>query len=122
MADEAFFKAAKKGALIINTARGGVIDMDALYDAMKGGKVWAAGLDVLSKEPPDNDTKLIRAWRRDEPWLRHRLLITPHCAFYSQKAFDEMRRKAAQEVKRVLEGKKPLNCVNYINYVNYKTR
>lgn len=112
MASNDFFNSLKAGVTIINTARGGIIDLDALYDALKKEKVRAAGLDVLSIEPPDQNNRLIRAWSNNEAWLRDRLLITPHCAFYSPEAFYEMREKAAKEVKRVLEGESPQNCVN----------
>ncbi|MFA4851398.1 MAG: NAD(P)-dependent oxidoreductase, partial [Bacteroidales bacterium] len=112
MADDNFFVALKPGTVMINTARGGLIDLDALYRAMKKNKVRAAGLDVLSVEPPNAHCPLIKAWKLNAPWLQYRLQITPHCAFYSQGAFYEMRRKAALEIKRVFEGKAPLNCIN----------
>lgn len=112
MADKKFFSLLGSGTIIINTARGEIINIDELYKAMKDGIVWAAGLDVLPNEPPTEHDKLIQAWKNGESWLQFRLLITPHCAFYSPEAFEEMRRKSAQEVKRVLEGFTPLNCVN----------
>lgn len=115
MANRDFFEKLKPGATIINTARGGIIDIEALYHAMKNGKVWAAGLDVLPVEPPLSRDKLIKAWHRDENWLRNHLLITPHCAFYSPSAFREMRMKAALEIKRVFEEHLPYNCVNKAN-------
>lgn len=114
MADKKFFSCLKPQAVIINTARGGIIDLDALYQAMKKDVVRAAGLDVLPAEPPDERNKLIKDWENNAAWITHRLLITPHSAFYSEKAYQEMRVKAAQEVKRVLQGKRPLNCVNAV--------
>ncbi len=52
------FEKAKKGLVVVNCARGGVVDEDALYDALKSGKVFAAGIDVFEKEPPENTHKL----------------------------------------------------------------
>lgn len=112
MADRKFFISLKIGAVIINTARGAIIDFQELYKAMKKDIVWAAGIDVLPFEPPNEEDLLIKAWKNKENWIRNRLLITPHCAFYSQQAYVEMRKKAAEEVKRVLKGELPYNCVN----------
>ncbi len=58
------FAAAKRGMILINTARGPVVDIDALYDAMKDGTVLAAGLDVLPEEPANPQSRLIAAWQR----------------------------------------------------------
>lgn len=112
MIDEGFFKNTKKGAILINTARGAIIDLPALEKAMRAGTIRGAGLDVLPVEPPDESQRLIVEWENDEDWLRGKLIVTPHVAFYSPEACEEMRRKAAFEAKRVLEGKQPKNCVN----------
>ena len=69
------FAAAKRGMILINTARGPVVDIDALYDAMKDGTVLAAGLDVLPEEPANSQRRLIAAWQKNEDWIRHRLLL-----------------------------------------------
>ena len=106
-----FFAAARDGLILINTARGPVVDWAAFGDALRSGRIGAAGLDVLPTEPPDRDDPLIRAWQGGEPSVRDRLLITPHCAFYSQEALHEMRRKAAEEALRVLSGEQPWNRV-----------
>ena len=112
MANSEFFSLMKKGSLFINTARGGIIDIDSLYNHIKDGHIRAAGLDVLPQEPPDESHPLIKAWRACEPWVNGRLIITPHSAFYNQEAFEEMRRKAALEVKKVFDAKTPLNRVS----------
>lgn len=52
------FEKAKKGLVVVNCARGGVVDEEALYEALKSGKVFAAGIDVFEKEPPENTHKL----------------------------------------------------------------
>jgi D-3-phosphoglycerate dehydrogenase len=91
-----------RGAYVVNTARGGLIDETALLAALDTGQVAWAALDVLEREP-----------LADERLRRHpRLVITPHCAFYSTKAAPEMRTKAAEEALRLLHGESPRNPVN----------
>ena len=107
-----FLKKAKQGMILLNSSRGGLIDLKALEDAMRNDKVLAAGLDALPVEPPDNAHSLINDFRNDAEWLRGRLLITPHVSYYSHEALIELRRKAALEAKAVLDGKRPKNCVN----------
>jgi len=105
-----FFAAARPGLVVINTARGPVIDWPAFRAAFESRRVASAGLDVLPVEPPDSADPLIEAWRSGA--LADRLIITPHCAFYSAEALAEMRRKAAEEALRILTGARPLNQVN----------
>lgn len=112
MADAKFFAQLKPGAILVNTARGAIVDLDALGEGLRSGRLHGAGLDVLPDEPPDKDHPLIRAWREREDWIAQRLVITPHAAFVCFEAYREMRRKAAEEAKRVLEGRPPRNCVN----------
>lgn len=112
MAGASFFARCRPGALFINVARGLCLDLDALHDALRSGRLRGAGLDVLPQEPPWPDHPLIDAWRRGEPWIAGRLVITPHAAFYNRESYVEMRRKAAEEVLRVLQGEEPRNCVN----------
>jgi phosphoglycerate dehydrogenase-like enzyme len=91
-----------RGAYVVNTARGGLIDENALLAALDSGQVAWAALDVVEREP-----------LADERLRRHpRLIITPHCAFYSTKAAPEMRTKAAEEALRLLRGESPRNPVN----------
>jgi len=111
MVDSKFFKMMKKGSIFINTGRGGVLDVDALYRALKSGHLHAAGIDVWPIEPPA-DYALIRQWQAEEPWIKDRLIVTPHSAFYSADSFTEMRTKGALEAIRVLKGEPVLNCVN----------
>ena len=77
---------AKPGLVLINAARGEVVDIDALHDAMKAGKIGGAGLDVLPEEPANLSKPLISAWHEGQEWIRDRLLITPHSAFYTPRA------------------------------------
>jgi len=108
----AFFSKAKNGIVLINTARGAIIDLAELEKAMRKGTVKACGLDVLPIEPSDESQTLIVAYENNEEWLRGRMLVTPHIAFYSPQSYEEMRRKAAQEALRVLKGEKARNRVN----------
>lgn len=94
------------GAIVVNTARGAILDIAALTDALRSSHVHAAGLDVLPEEPPDPAGPLIAAWLAGEGWIRKRLLITPHAAFHSPEAQGDMRRKAAETAALFLrEGK-----------------
>jgi len=102
----------KEGAILINTARGPVIDLDALARSMREGRPAGAGLDVLPQEPPDPEHPLIAAWRNREPWIDGRLLLTPHAAFYSTASFEDMRRKPFETLRLYLEEGRLRNCVN----------
>ena len=73
----------KPGLILVNTARGPIIDLDGLYQALKADHVQAVGLDVLPEEPANPDHPLI--WAADEEWIDHRLLITLLSAFTRRK-------------------------------------
>jgi phosphoglycerate dehydrogenase-like enzyme len=90
------------GAYVINTARGPCIDLSALVQALDAGKVAGAGLDVVEREPLDDERV------RQHP----RIVLTPHSAFYSVEAFIEMRTKGAQEARRILRDEEVRNPVN----------
>lgn len=99
------------GSILINTARGGVVDQAALLDALDAGHLLGAGLDVCEREPLDDDR--LR--------LHPRVILSPHSAFYSREGFLELRRKTAEEVLRLLTGA-PLRCaVNRELLVNPRT-
>jgi D-3-phosphoglycerate dehydrogenase / 2-oxoglutarate reductase len=89
------FKKMKRTSFLINTARGGMIDQGALYDALKDKKIRGAALDVLENEPPD--------WSKT-PQLEN-LILTPHAAFYSESSFIELKKTTATSVVNVLQGK-----------------
>jgi len=97
-----------RGAYVINTARGPVIDLNALYDALQSGQVSFAGLDVVEPEPLE-----------DERIRKHpNVVLSPHSAFYSVEGFQEMRDKGAHEARRVLQGDAVRNPVNLHCLVN----
>jgi phosphoglycerate dehydrogenase-like enzyme len=103
---------AKPGMILVNTARGPIIDIDALYDAMQANVVLAAGLDVLPDEPANTQKKLIRAWTEGEDWLRHRLVVTPHSAFCTPQSMRDIRAFSARTAARYLRDGRLENCVN----------
>ena len=80
------------GAIVINTARGGVLDLDALHESLRSGHLGGAGIDVFPVEPIDRRHPLLAAWSAQETWLDDRLIVTPHAAFYSSASIRDMRR------------------------------
>ena len=106
------FAAAKPGLILINTARGPIIDLDDLYTALKNEQIQACGLDVLPEEPADPDHPLIKAWAADEEWIDHRLLLTPHSAFFTPESVYDMRFKGGEVAVNYLREGRLNNCVN----------
>jgi phosphoglycerate dehydrogenase-like enzyme len=106
------FAAAKKRLILINTARGPIVDLDALADAMRDDMVLAAGLDVLPEEPANPSHPLLAAWSRGEPWIRDRLVLTPHSAFCTPESVHDMRAKAGEVAAAYLRDGRLMNCVN----------
>ena len=100
------------GAVVVNTARGPVLDVDALADALQSGHLAGAGLDVLPVEPPDPEPpRLLRAWRDREPWCEGRVIITPHSAFWTPEAERDIRLKAAETMRAALLGPRATNVI-----------
>lgn len=112
MLNDQAFAAAKPGMILINTARGPIIDLDALERALRSGKIGGAGIDVLPSEPQDMDHPLFAAWRKREDWIAERLIVTPHAAFYSPAAMQDLRLKAVEVVHALLVERRLTNCVN----------
>lgn len=112
MVNADLLKHAKPGLVLINAARGEVIDPDALHDAMKNDVVAATGLDVMPEEPTNLDRPLFKAWHEDEAWLRDRLLITPHSAFYTPQSLYDMRTNGIRVALKYLRTGRLENCVN----------
>lgn len=96
MVNDAFLKAMRPDSVLINIARGGLVDLDAVERALRSNQLAAAGLDVLPKEPPSPEPPLVAAWRAGEPWLAGRFILTPHAAFYSEAGYIDMRTFSAE--------------------------
>ena len=109
---------AKPGLVLINVARGEIVDLDALHDALKSGQLGGAGLDVLSEEPCEMSRPLISAWHEGEDWIRDRVLITPHSAFYTPQSLYDMRTKGITVALKYLRTGRLENCVNDALLVN----
>lgn len=102
MVDGPLLALVRPGTILVNTARGAVVDIDALLAALDSGRVASAGLDVLPTEPLSFD----------HPLARHpRVLLSPHAAFYSIDAEVELRRKAALNVVQWAKNGRPGYCV-----------
>ena len=89
------FTRMKKGAYLINTARGALVDEAALVAALDSGTLGGAALDVVASEPLAKDSPLLG---------RDNVILTPHTAFYSVEALEELQTKCASDVARVLSG------------------
>lgn len=101
-----------ENAILVNTARGPIVDIDAVEAALKSGRLAAAGLDVIPVEPPvDPIPSLLRAYRANEDWLAGRLIITPHSAFHTPDAWTDIRVKSAETIKAALLGPRPQNVI-----------
>ena len=112
MVDDDFVNSMRDGSGLVNTARGEIIaSMDVLERGLRSGKLGNVALDVLPQEPPDFSHSLICAWQKDEAWLNGRMIINPHSAFFSKRAFCEMRQNAALNAKRIIDGEEPLNII-----------
>lgn len=105
-------RSSKPGLILINTARGPIIDLDGLYQALREDLVQAVGLDVLPEEPANPDHPLIKAWAADEEWIDHRLVLTPHSAFFTPESVYDMRFKGGEVAVSYLLGGPLRNCVN----------
>ena len=93
----------KPTAVVINTARGPIIDETALIGALQNGVIAGAGLDVLEQEPPSNNNPLL---------TMENVLVTPHIASATTRMRPETRRRVGREVALVLRGRWPMSCVN----------
>ena len=110
--DKKLFLKAKKSLLIINTARGPIINLDDLYIALKENMISGAALDVLPQEPPISLHPLLQAYVKQEDWLTGKFTLTPHAAFYSPPGLEDLRSKAVRTAISYLDNKILRNCQN----------
>lgn len=101
--DRAALARMRPGAVLINVSRGGLVDDDALAEALSDGRLAGAGLDMTEVEPPPASAAILHA---------PNVLVTPHVAWVSTGAREELQRRAAEEVARVLRGQHAENRVN----------
>ena len=110
---------AKESLLIINTARGPIINLDDLHNALKNNIISGAALDVLPDEPPISLHPLLKAYVNDEDWIRGKFTLTPHAAFFSPQGLEDLRTKAVKTAISYLLNRDLRNCQN-IQYLNTK--
>jgi D-3-phosphoglycerate dehydrogenase len=97
------FDKMKPTAIIINTSRGPIIDENAICEALSTHKILAAGIDVFETEPANKDNPLFKL---------DNITVSGHTGWYTEEAMAELKRKAAENVADVLEGRKPKYAVN----------
>ncbi len=102
MADASFFNKMKKGAFLINTARGELVDDAAFEEALKSGKLAGAAVDVFSEEPPAKDNYLFNY---------PQVVVTPHMSSHTADAVNQMGWMALNNCLAVLKGEEPANPV-----------
>jgi D-3-phosphoglycerate dehydrogenase len=100
------FEKTNPEAFLINTARGPMVDEQALADALDAGRLAGAALDVLPSEPPAADCPLLN---------RDNVILTPHTAYYSEDALLDLQTKAAMDVASVLTGEAPVYPFNQLD-------
>lgn len=98
LVDGAAFASMKRGAYLVNTARGGLVDQAALVEALRSGHLGGAALDVLEREPIAPDDPLLGF---------PNVVLTPHTAFYSRESLVEMKRRVAGEIAAALASPGP---------------
>jgi D-3-phosphoglycerate dehydrogenase len=101
--DKAALAKMKKSSFLINCARGGLVDEDALYEALKAGKIAGAAIDVFEQEPPSPQHPL---------WELDNIIVTPHMSAHTDDAMISMAVGAAEEIVRVLRSEQPVSCTN----------
>jgi D-3-phosphoglycerate dehydrogenase len=106
--DESRLRRMKPTAILINTARGPIVNDQALYRALAEGWIAGAGLDDIAEEPAK-----LRDWKPTNPlFTLDQVIITPHAAYYSEESIRSVREFAAEEVVRVLKGQPAHSPVN----------
>lgn len=110
--DAAAIATMARGSYLVNTARGGCVDLTAIAPAIESGQLAGAGIDVFPHEPPPSDHPLLVAWRNPNNPCHDRVIINPHAAFYCEEGLRDMRVKGAEACRRALLGLPLRNVVN----------
>jgi D-3-phosphoglycerate dehydrogenase / 2-oxoglutarate reductase len=97
------FARMRPSTIIVNTARGGLIDEAALVEALREGRIFGAGIDVFEREPPPPDHPLLAL---------DNVVLSDHTAWYSEASVRELQTRASQEIARVFGGQAPRSWVN----------
>ncbi len=103
MFNASVFKRMKKTAILVNTARGPIVNEKDLIDALKNGEIAYAALDVMETEPIPHDSPLLGM---------KNVILTPHIAWYTEESIESLKTKLAEEIVYVLNGNVPKNLVN----------
>jgi D-3-phosphoglycerate dehydrogenase len=101
--DELQFRMMKNNAILINTARGGLVNLGALDRALREGWIAQAGIDVYEKEPPDSDMPILQ---------NERAICTPHLSWLSEEAGWNIRAQIVDDVRRFVQKQGPKHPVN----------
>jgi D-3-phosphoglycerate dehydrogenase len=101
--DGGVLRGMRRSAVVLNTARGPIVDSTALSRAVRDGRIAGAGIDVLDGDPPSQQDPLIGM---------DNVIVTPHAAFNSVESVERLRREAAHNVLAALEGHPPSDVVN----------
>lgn len=109
--DDATLALMKPTAILVNTARGPIVEDAALDRALRAGRIAAAALDDLEEEPAK-----LADWKPDNSLLHNpNVIVTPHAAYYSEDSIHTIRTIAAEEAVRVLTGQPPRSPVNHLS-------
>ena len=103
MVDAEFLTKMKPGAILVNTARGGIVDEAALVEALRSGQLAAAGLDVFAEEPVSTDNPLLGL---------DNVIVSPHAAWLTADTMERYLTAAIRNCRRLADGKEPFSVVN----------
>lgn len=110
LVDRRFIDALKPGAFVVNIARGGLVDPDALVDGLRSGRIAGAGLDVFWREPPP----------LDHPLFTLNVVATPHIAGVTDQSYRGIAAAVADNINRFARGDTPLHAVNHPEFFRYE--